>query len=108
MPESAKMAGGGLFGLGIIIVVIVVGIHAISGPGDIDAFGQNLTAFSICLAVAAGVSAVLIWTGVPVIGLVTGSLVALCALPVFPIGTIFSVFIFLKLFDPQTRAYLGV
>ena len=107
MPESAKMAGGGLFGIAVVIVVVVIGINALSGPGDIDAMGQNLNVLAICLAVAAGVSAVLIWTGVPVIGLVVGGLVAVALLPVFPIGTALSVYTLFKLLDPQTRAYLG-
>jgi hypothetical protein len=45
-PESAQMAAGGLAGLGIILTVIIVGISCISGPGDIDEFGQNVRAAS--------------------------------------------------------------
>ncbi|NLS94092.1 MAG: hypothetical protein GXX96_18180 [Planctomycetaceae bacterium] len=106
MPESAQMACGGLLGLGILIVILVVGIHSVSGPGDIDAFGQTLSVLSICLAAAAIVSAVMIWLRVPVLGQVVGSLAALGALPAFPIGTLLSVFILIKLMDRETQAYL--
>jgi len=87
-------------------VILVVGIHSVSGPGDIDAFGQTLSVLSICLAAAAIVSAVMIWLRVPVLGQVVGSLAALGALPAFPIGTLLSVFILIKLMDRETQAYL--
>ena len=105
MPDSAQMACGALAGLGALMMVLVIGIHSISGPGDIDEFGQNLSAVIICLAIAAMVSALMVWLRAP-LAQVAGGLVALCVLLFFPIGTIFSLFILFKLLDEETVRYL--
>lgn len=106
MPESARNASVGLAIGGFLWTTFTgVGIYLISTK-DIDSVGQWITAYFSCLAIGGYISAILVWQRVP-FAIVPATLIAGCYGLFAPLGTLIAVFIFIALFNGDTRQYLA-